>query len=145
MVFCILLILMCVSTMKMTKMQQYIAIDASQLNREAQKQEVKKTEQQGFREGKVTATSQFLYLPFTTIMLQWPLFWFLFHIFYCIQALGTYRNYTYSYKTKSILPVLFELHSISLSYPLKPSELFSQGQKNNREKIHVQNYIFSSW
>lgn len=40
-VFCILLILMYVSTMKMTKMRQYIATDTSKLNREAQSKKLK--------------------------------------------------------------------------------------------------------
>lgn len=133
---------MYVSVMKMTKMQQYIAADTSKLNREAQNQEVKTPKQQSFREQKVTATSQVLYLLFITIMLQWLLFCLLLHFSYCIQVLGTYRNYMYSYNIKTILSVLFELHSISLSYPLRPSELFSHGQKNKQEKIHVQNYSF---
>lgn len=45
----------------MTNMQKYIAIDLSKLNREAQNQELTKTEQY-FREWKVTANSEFLYL-----------------------------------------------------------------------------------
>jgi len=67
--------------MKMTKMQQYIATDTSQLNREAQKLEVKKPKQQGFREWKVTATSQFLsltvhyyYAPVTVLLIFIPHF-----------------------------------------------------------------------
>lgn len=92
MTFCTLLILMYVSTMKMTKIQQYIAIDTWKLNKEAQKQEVTNPKQQSFRECKATATSQFLYLLLITMMLQWLLFWFLFHISYCIQVFGIYRN-----------------------------------------------------